>query len=134
MRSKKTAAEKNSTSTLYTFLKHLGIGLAVFAVLILVFAAAFSAFDLPQFLITPLTTIASCLGTFAAAFTASHQKRENGLLVGFLTAIAIFVFMAFCNAVFIGEGFSSLTFVKLVLLLLSGCFGGVLGVNTRTKR
>lgn len=134
MRSKKSAAEKNTTSTLYTFLKHLGIGLVVFAVLILLFSTAFSVLDLPQFLITPLTIIASCAGTFAAAFTASHQKRENGLFIGLAVGAAIFLFMAVCNGVFIGEGFGSLTLVKLLLTMASGCTGGIVGVNTRSKR
>lgn len=135
MRSKKSSADTAVyRDDIGTVLKSCGVGLLVYAVIILVFSGCFSLFNLPEIAVLPLATLAVCIGAFFSGHTAAKNKRENGLLAGLCCSVVIFAVISLFSTIFVGEGFGSLAWLKAVLVALSGGAGGIIGVNRRVKR
>ena len=93
-------------------------GLLVIIILISGFSLLISCFDASDDLVSCMAAIALCAGSFAAGFIIAKRRRRHGLLTGL------------CAGVFIYRPVSG-TFMKLILILLCSCIGGVCGVNTR---
>lgn len=81
--------------------------------------------------VTVLVTLAVCLAVFLGGLSASLFTGEKGILMGgacglfFACGIAAVSLIAFDSLLTIGGG------ARLAAVFLSGCVGGVLGVNRK---
>ncbi|GAA6514120.1 TIGR04086 family membrane protein [Merdimmobilis hominis] len=109
-----------------------GVGAAVCAVILMALALAMSIKDLPQSLVEPLAVFAVALGAFCGGFCSAKIVREKGLLLGICCGAVLFCVLAFFGVG--GEGFGTAGLIRLAVIPLCGGVGGILGVNTRSRR
>lgn len=113
------------------FIGAAAVGILVILIFISGFSLLISCFDASDDLVSCMAVVALCAGSFAAGFTAAKRRRRHGLCaglgIGILIYIVIFLFGIVLMKSFSGAG----TFMKLILIILCSCIGGVCGVNTR---
>ncbi len=81
-----------------------------------------------------MSTLALCTGAFSGGYVSGKKRRKNGLLMGILCGVFVFIIIVvvshfFSKAV---ESFSMPT--KLLLTLVCAGVGGVAGVNSKQGR
>ena len=108
---------------------------AVITVLILAFLAfLLTVRDFPAATAVPLVSVAAGVGALFAGFAASKTFKKQGLQIGALTGLVLFLIILLISTFISGSNFSVLTVIKLVIMLLSASIGGILAVNTGRKR
>ncbi len=110
------------------------IGLVIMAAFLLLFALLLSVKDLPHGAIEPMALCAGILGAIAAGFCCARILGEHGLLLGLLCGSCLFLLFLLSSLMVSDDGFGMRTFLKWLILALSGSIGGVLGVNIRKRR
>ena len=122
------------TSRLYCTLSSSLIGLLVIIICLLLFSFIMTKVDAPDGIVSTMSVIALCIGSFVGAYIASRKRRQNGLLIGIITGvityIAILIIGIIITKTSAGMGF----FSKLIIAAICGAIGGVIGVNSRQKR
>jgi putative membrane protein (TIGR04086 family) len=74
------------------------------------------------------------VGSFTAGYTAAKHRRQHGILVGLGCGIVMY-FVVFFFGLLLMRSFSGAgTLMKLILILLCSCIGGVCGVNRRIEK
>lgn len=81
-----------------------------------------------------VTIALSCLSSFAAGFAAARKAREKGMLIGAVAAGILFLLVLLSGTMFSADDISLNTLLRAAAMILSGAFGGVFGVNKKTKR
>lgn len=110
-----------------------GIGMFSTSVLIFLMAAAITLADVPAMLISPITVIFLAFGSLCGGFASAKLSGEKGLLCGCLSGILFFVFLWIFGTFFEEPGFGVSAIIKLMMIIISGSFGGILGVNYKRK-
>lgn len=110
----------------------LGILLCVLALML--FSWVLSIADLPLYAAVPLATAAVCIGTAGAAMTLSRMQQKNGLLLG--AGTGLFFFAAYAAAALLNgqREFTGFAAIKLLCILLAGCFGGYAGLLSAERK
>ena len=112
----------------------VAVGAAVCALVLLLFAAAFSvAKRAPQVLILPLAVCAMGAGAFAAGVTAARLARRKGYLFGLAEGLLFFTATFVCGIAATSELTTAFSALKLGWMLLAGMAGGIIGVNRKRK-
>ncbi len=81
----------------------------------------------------PLGIAAACIGAFLGGIVAARINGSAGMLTGAAGGFVMFILLLGAGAV-MGELPVWVSFLRLVLMILSGAAGGVLGVNHKKKR
>lgn len=90
--------------------------------------------NIPTSVVTPLTMFIIALGAFISGYVSARILRNNGLFWGIISGFIMFI-IVFISGLMISEGeISTLSLVKLTLMLLMGAIGGITGVNKKVKR
>lgn len=110
------------------------LGLAITAIVLVLFSLGLSLWDVPQGLIVPLSLVAMAIGVFAGGFLAAVKLRKKGLLTGCLTGALFYLVLTVVSLALNGLQLDSSQFVKLALALLAGSVGGAVGMNRLGKR
>jgi putative membrane protein (TIGR04086 family) len=129
---------KQEHSKMGLFIKPVILGIIggfIISILLLgIISFVFTVQDIPQSAILPFAFFSVCGGAFTGGFFASHLYKNKGLMLGALTGLLFFLILyivgVFMNQINVG----SLAFLKLVLSVVFGAIGGVIGVNTLSKR
>ena len=106
----------------------------VLGVLFFVLAFVLTKFDLPLYTVTPLSTVAICIATFAAGVHLVGKVQRRGMLNGFLTGLAVcavLVVFALLKGTFTASEMAGL---KLVAICCSGAIGGYYGILKSEKK
>ncbi len=134
MSSYRVSRERNGSC-----IRHAAVGVAVSVVLILlVIGAASLIFSLiesiARFAVTPIAFAALALGCFAGGYTYGVSDGRNGVVCGAIIGAAV-AFLVIITG-FFDEGFhlGSIAFIKIAVMILSGCCGGYIGSNRRCCR
>ena len=98
------------------------------------FSALMTSLDAPDSLVSCMAGIALCLGSFTAGFMAARHRRKHGILVGLGCGIIIYFVVFFFGLVLLRSLAGAGTLMKLILILLCSCIGGVCGVNKRIHK
>ena len=98
------------------------------------FSVLMTNLDAPDALISCMASIALCAGSFTAGFTAAKHRRRHGILVGLGCGIIIYFIVFFFGLLLLRSFCGAGTWMKLILILLCSCIGGVCGVNTRVHK
>lgn len=112
----------------------VGSALVVCLVLLFIFSFLMSKMDISASLISPITIAITAVTGFVSGFVCARITRKNGLVMGAICSAILFLIFWLFSAICLKEGISVLGIVKLVLLVVSGCLGGVLGVNKKERR
>lgn len=105
---------------------------------IILFLSGFSVLvanlDATEEMISCMAAIALCAGSFTAGFKAARSRRRHGILTGLVCGIVIYFVVFFFGLVLMRSFSGAGTFLKLILVLLCSCIGGVCGVNTKVHK
>lgn len=114
-------------------------GSAVFSCLvigaaILLFAFLVARIDATDIILSAMSTLALCIGAFSGGYVSGKKRRRNGLLMGALCGVFIFIIIVVVSHFFSKsvESFSMTT--KLILTLVFAAMGGVVGVYSKHGR
>lgn len=101
---------------------------------ILIFAFFVARIDATDIILSAMSTLALCIGAFSGGYVSGKRRRRNGLLMGILCGVFVFIIIVFVSHFFSKavESFSMTT--KLVLTLIFAGLGGVVGVNSKQGR
>ncbi|MDD6490213.1 MAG: TIGR04086 family membrane protein [Clostridia bacterium] len=88
----------------------------------------------PETLVVPLAIFTACIGAFSGGYFSARVKKNNGLAMGAVCALVIFVLLLLISSVFAEDIFSAVSLLRMGAMLISGAIGGVLGVNKRRRR
>ena len=109
------------------------VGLVTAALWLLLAAALMTAVDLPDGVVSPIAVSALGLGSLFAGFLAARRIRKNGLVLGTLCGLLIFVVALFAGLSIFGRVQVGFSLFKLTVSVLCGAIGGVLGVGGKKR-
>lgn len=89
--------------------------------------------SLPQEILPVLTTVLGCIPVFLGGFFASRYEKKNGLLIGVASGILFTLICAVLSLFSFQKELEPASAAKGAAFLLSGCIGGILGVNGKRK-
>lgn len=90
--------------------------------------------NIPTSVVTPLTMFIIALGAFISGYVSARILRNNGLFWGIISGFIMFIVVFISGLMISGGEISTLSLVKLTLMLLMGAIGGITGVNKKVKR
>lgn len=112
----------------------VAIGAVVTVVLLLLLSYAFVIMkNIPHRAITPLGIALSAVGAFFGGYTSGRISKQKGLLFGVITSLALFALLFLFGLILIQEPITTVSFIKMGVMLFLGAVGGILGVNKKTK-
>ena len=126
-----TAQNKNSLRTMFISIL---VGALTTFILIAIFAAILTFFDLSEGVSVILSTIAIVLGAYVCGYLAGYIGKEKGLLSGLTSGASFYVIVAIIAVIITKSGLTSLFFIRLVLCLIFSAVGGIVGLNKTLKR
>lgn len=101
---------------------------------LIVFSAIMHFRSIPLIAINPFAIAASVLGSFSGGYAASRIAKSNGLILGAATGFIFFAIIVLIGLAVYKDFVSVLTLIKMAISVLSGATGGIVGVNTSTRR
>ncbi|MGN1133145.1 MAG: TIGR04086 family membrane protein [Oscillospiraceae bacterium] len=107
--------------------------IVVFAVMLL-FAFIITKIDVGDKVVSVMSSIALCAGAYAGGYISARKRRSNGLLMGILCGLFIFLVILTVGSLFVKSMGGSSPSLKLILVLICGGIGGVVGVNSRNGK
>ncbi len=122
-------SQKNLKKFLISVFVGTGIGVISSVILIFLLAAALSIGNIPAMLFSPLTVIILALGGFTGGYASSKISGEKGIFCGAASGIVYFVLVWISGAFFQYSGFGTAAIIKAIMIIISGSFGGIIGVN-----
>ncbi|MGN0602132.1 MAG: TIGR04086 family membrane protein [Oscillospiraceae bacterium] len=110
------------------------LGFVVIFLCVLFFAFIVTKIDATDKVINVLSGIALCVGAYAGGYISAKKRRKNGLLMGILCGLFMFLIILVAGSFFVKttSGFSPS--IKLILTLVCGAIGGIVGVNSKRNR
>ncbi|MBR1863641.1 MAG: TIGR04086 family membrane protein [Ruminococcus sp.] len=108
-----------------------GTALPVIGGLLAVFAFLITKIDTKDLGLSVMSTAALGAGAFAGGYVSAKRRRKNGLLMGVLCGLFIFIIIAVLSALFSKATESFSPSAKLTVTLICAGVGGVAGVNSR---
>ncbi|NLZ46303.1 MAG: TIGR04086 family membrane protein [Clostridiales bacterium] len=132
-RNKKAMSSFKETRTYCTLLAVL-IGFLAIMGCLFIFSIIISKIDAPSILVTVMSTIALGIGAYSGGFVCAKKRRKNGMFMGLVTGAIIF-FLIFILSVIVVRTAINFTFAtKLILAIVCGAIGGVVGVNSKSRK
>ncbi len=129
---------KESAPWIERFLRPIGlgsvIGMAACFLLLLLMAAIVASGTVPASGVTWLSMIAVTFGALVAGFASARLAGEKGLLYGTVSGLLLLVLTTAVGWLLVPDGVGSLLWVRVLLMLGGGAFGGILGVNVKRRR
>lgn len=90
--------------------------------------------SLSQTAVFAAAIISSCVSAFLAGFIASRILKVRGMAVGALSAMLLFIIVLITGTIISPNNLNLDTLMRFAAMILSGSFGGILGVNRRRRR
>ncbi|MBQ8514526.1 MAG: TIGR04086 family membrane protein [Ruminococcus sp.] len=112
----------------------IAAGLLVTLICLSGFSVLMTSLDAPDSLVSCMAAIALCAGSFTAGFISAKHRRRHGLLAGLGCGIIIYFIVFFFGLLLLQSLSGAGTIMKLILIILCSCMGGVCGVNTRIRK
>ncbi|HEX3017763.1 MAG TPA: TIGR04086 family membrane protein [Caproicibacter sp.] len=110
-------------------------GAALCAVLLAISALAFvSSENIPQNFLPAFIIAVSVISALFAGFIAAKISKQRGLIYGSMAAMLLFILFLVSGLATSQSTVSSESFIRLLVMLLSGAIGGLIGVSRKSKR
>ncbi len=132
-------SEKSQQVTIKSMTRAVIFG-GLFGSIILILMLFLSAFfvlkmkSLSQGAVFGAAIASSCISSFFAGFIAAKMLKSRGMAAGALAAMFLFIVVLITGTIFSGDNINLDTLMRFAAMLLSGAFGGILGVNRRHRR
>lgn len=110
------------------FIKGFAAGVAVLLIFSVVSSLIFYSFDAPQEEVSALSYFTLCASCFVCGMFVGGGKRKNGFISGAAGGLLIFL-LCLAGAVVSGNFTGGEFILKLCLSAVTGCIGGIVGVN-----
>ncbi len=125
---------KLKQSKLYCSLGSSFLGILIILVCLLIFSFVMTKIDIPEQLVSVMTTIALCFGSYWGGYVASKNRGKNGILIGSLTGLIIFVVIFIAGVILVKSSITLGFITKLIITVICAAIGGIIGVNSKIKR
>ncbi len=131
--------DKSQQLTVKTMARAVIFG-GLFGGIILILMLLLSAFivlkmrTISQGIVFGASIISSCISSFFAGFISARILKERGMAVGALSSLLLFIIILITGTLFTADNVNLSTLMRLAAMILSGAFGGVLGVNKKKRR
>ncbi len=89
--------------------------------------------DMPQNVITPLATTCIAIAAFINGLIFSGILGKNGMVSGAIIGFVMFALLLAVALIYDLSEFTAAGFIKLLLLILAGAFGGFCGVTLKER-
>lgn len=96
-----------------------------------IFAFFMTKIDANDAAISVMTTVALGAGAYTGGYVSARRRKRNGLLMGVLCGVFIFLVILILSAFFSKAVQSFSPSAKLIVTLVCAAVGGVVGVNSR---
>lgn len=130
----KTPISNLKSSRLYTSATSSLIGVVIMLGVVLLLSVLMSKVDIPEQVVTVMSSISLCIGAYSAGYIASRRRRQNGLVLGMITGVIVYCLVFFLGVMFAKTSITFNAFTKFIMVLICSAIGGVLGVNSKAKR
>ena len=113
----------------------IGAAVAAGAILLtmLIAAALMVILDINIMYASPISSVCAAIGTFCGGYFSARKNKSKGIVNGLLVAAIIYVLISIV-ALILDDGFTVMSLIHLVVIVLSGGIGGIMGVNKNEKR
>lgn len=125
---------KNENSIYKTIFVSILIGTIVFVILLPLFALIVTLLDLDISSTGPLASICIGISSAISGYIAARKIKRKGIVIGGLCGLIIFFLIKLISLLINSSGITLITFIHLIIIVLSGCIGGIIGVNSGEKR
>lgn len=110
------------------------VGFFVIMGCLFLFSVIVSKIDLPKGALAVMSTMALCVGAFSGGLTCAKKRRKNGLFMGVLTGVAMFVLIFVLSIIFARTAVTFTAAAKLFWAVVFGAVGGIIGVNSKRHK
>lgn len=117
-------------SRMSTYILSTTVGAGVSVIFLLSFATLMYAFTMPLYFSGYLALVALGAGCIVSGIVAGRIKKRCGLKVGFRCGVIMLALCALGSLIW-GRLDGSAALVKTITVVITGCCGGVIGVNRR---
>lgn len=108
-------------------------GAALIAMLLLSALFTLKMRSLSQTAVFAAAIISLCVSAFLGGFISARILKERGMAAGALSALILFILVLIAGTIFSSDSINFDTLMRFAAMLLSGAFGGILGVNKKKK-
>lgn len=122
--------KKKSKSILFG----LGFGIIVIVFLFILMAAILCTIDLSDMIQNIVIAFIFAISGFISGFICGKKEKEKGFIMGGLCGIVLSTLLILFKLFCFSPIPTALTFIKMIVMILSGAVGGILGVNQKSKR
>ena len=109
------------------------VAAGVILLAMLIAAAIMVLLDINVMYASPISSVCAAIGTFCGAYFAARKNKSKGIVNGFIVAVIIYILVGIV-ALFLDSNFTVMSLIHLAVIVLSGCIGGIMGVNKQEKR
>ena len=100
---------------------------------LLLFSFIMTKVDAPDGLVSAMSSISLCVGSYFAGFLISKRYRKNGLFTGVFCGLIIFAITFIISMIFMKFALTMGTFSKLIMIIVCTSIGGIIGVNSKVR-
>lgn len=111
------------------------LGAFIASVLLLaLFSFLMTVRDMPNGVITPFACVSISVGAAMGGFIATRLFQSRGLIIGMITGFVFFVILYLVGIIVQQAELNGMLLLKVSLSVVFGAFGGIAGVNKRSKK
>lgn len=110
------------------------MGFLIIFVCILFFAFIITKIDATDKVISMMSGVALCVGAYVGGFVSAKKRRKNGLFMGVLCGLFMFLIILIVGSFFLKTVFGLSPTLKFIMTLICGGIGGIVGVNSKHSR
>jgi|LSQX01.2.fsa_nt_gb putative membrane protein (TIGR04086 family) len=117
-----------------TILKGVFLSYIITMVIFLIFATVITYTDFPESTIPAIVVVATIFSIVIGGAGVAKKAKSKGWLNGALTGATYIIILYFISALsLVGFVFDKNVIYMLILGIISGAFGGILGINLKKK-
>ncbi len=131
---RRTALKSLRDSKLYCTVSSSLIGIIIVIICLLSFSFLMTKIDTPDVIVSFMSSFSLCIGSYFGGYISSKKRRQNGLAMGLLCGVSIYLIVFIAGVIFAKVSVSAGFITKLIMVISCGAIGGVIGVNSKKKR
>lgn len=131
---KKTKNKLATSKDISLYLTGLLVGVGVTLLSAVICGIVITLVDSSQFVVDIMAVVALSFGAFVGSYVMGYKTKKNGLILGLINGLLIFLVLSVVGIILEGFMFEILDLIKLIFSLILGGVGGILAVNRSARR
>ena len=115
-------------------LKGFAVGAAALFMILSIFSLTMVKFDYSEKSVPIMAITSAVLSAFIAGFWSAKCIKKKGLMIGVVTSLPLAVIMITFVIVASGGAIGSLAVTTVMLMICFSALGGIMSVNTKSKK